>query len=252
MKKSHITLFVLFLFISVVCTARNYKQKAIKPAPLFLKNLRASRPLNTWADMKGDIIQKRRIKDREYKILKSKIKVGILFTKIQAVAMIKLTYTGPDGTESEKYKVGQPYDGSPSTVLTEDFQENSVIGDYGISPDDFTMTFLYWKLLDLKQNRTVSVKGLKCRVLTLANSEKTEYVKIFASIEYRYPLKVEWFKAEDEKPYRTMVIESFTRDGELGGPDKIIVTGPGWKTKIDFENVKFGYRKKGIPKDLFK
>ena len=217
----------------------------------FLKNLRASHPVNTWADMQGDIIQKKRLKSGSYETNRAKIKVGILFTKGQAVAMIKLSETDLNDVNSEVYKVGQPYTGGVTTVISSNLEDESLIGNYGVNPGDFTMSFLWWELNKENSNQTDTVKGLNCRILQLENPKTEEFVRVFASIDYYYPLKVQWFKKGTDKPYRSMLIESFRRDGDLGAPNNIILSGPGWKTKVDFEQVKLGFSKDGISKGLF-
>lgn len=244
------------LMTGTLCFANNGKDES---ADIFIKKLRASHPVGTWGILKGEIAHKRRKSDakdsgffssnylREY----AKIKVGTLFTSLQVVAMIKVT-NDDSNEESEIYKVGQSYNGDPATVIASNLKNESLIGNFGISPADFTMAFLYWDVdKNDKQNEITSVKGLTCRIVNLINSRTKEKVKVYASVDYYYPLKVQWMHPGKTTPYRTMVIDSFKHDGELAAPSGILITGPGWKTKIDFDKIRLGYSKNGNPEDLF-
>jgi hypothetical protein len=261
MKKSSLSL-ATFLLLSIFssCFAET-NNSGLVPAKDFLQTLRLSYKVGMWADMRGNINHKRRLQTGEYETKAAKIKMSFLYTKLQAVAMIKLAENDLNSESSEIYKVGQSYNGAPASVIASNLQDVSMIGDFGITPEDFTMTFLFWDLANVNQDQTDSVKGLKCRILNLMNPKTKEKVKVYASIDYICPLKVEWFKPDQNSPYRTMVIEAFKLKGDLGAPNEILITGPGWKTKINFDEIKLGYRKitsssdkvvkPGIPKDLF-
>ena len=267
MKRILLSSLSLFLLLTFLCTSIcvGKTETKLEPAKDFLSKLRSSYRVGTWVEMKGDINHKRRLKSKKYESDNAKIKVSILYTKLQAVAMIKLAQKDLNSKSHEIYKVGQSYNGDPASIIASNIQEASMIGDFGINPGDFAFTFLFWDLMNTDQTQTSSVKGLKCRILNLINSNTKETVKVYASIDYISPLKVEWFKTNQTTPYRSMIIESFKLEGNLGVPNDILITGPGWKTKIAFEDIKLGYRnpaagkadnsdKKAevsIPKDLF-
>jgi hypothetical protein len=264
-KLSSLLIALSFLFLIVNTGFGQTEKSDLIPAKDFLSNLRSSYRVGTWVDMRGNIDHKRRLKSGNYKSAQAKIKVSILYTKLQAVAMIKLAEKDLNSTDNEIYKVGQPYSGDPASIIASNLQDASMIGDFGISPGDFAMTFLFWDLANVDQNQIDSVKGLKCRILNLINPNTKGTVKIYASIDYLFPLKVEWFKPEQTAPYRTMVIESFKLEDNLGAPNDFLITGPGWKTRVNFDNVKLGYKnpkvdktgkidknkEAGVPKDLF-
>jgi hypothetical protein len=265
MKKfSSLLIALSFLFLIINTAFAQAEKSDLMPAKEFLKKLRSSYRIGTWVDMQGKIDHKRRLKRGKYKSAQAKIKVSILYTKLQAVAMIKLAEKDLNSSDNEIYKVGQPYNGDSASIIASNLEDLSMIGDFGISPGDFAMTFLFWDLANVDQYQTDRVKGLNCRILNLINPNTKETIKIYASIDYICPLKVEWFKPEQSAPYRSMVIESFKLEGSLGVPNDILITGPGWKTKVNFDNVKLGYRNPdansdktdnekevGIPKDLF-
>ena len=262
MKKKSLSLIIFFFLLSIfnACLAETTGAGSMS-AKDFLHRLRSNYQVGTWVDMRGDLNHKRRLENGKYKSEQAKIKVSILYTKLQAVAMIKLAEHDLNANDSEIYKVGQSYNGEAASVIASNLQDISMIGDFGINPADFAMTFLFWDLANVNQNQTDSVKGLKCRILNLVNPKTKETVKIYASTNYFTPLKVEWFNHEKKTPYRTMIIESFELKGDLGVPNDILITGPGWKTKVEFNNVKMGYQKSanstdkseksGVPKDLF-
>lgn len=223
-------------------------------AQQFLNITRRARPTKTWAVLIGTVSNKRR---GVSSISRANIKLGMRFTNARILA--KITIKNKKGDLAESYTVGQPYDGSQASIIAlSDKQDDlDLLGNFGLRPEDLTMTFLFWKLKQELKNE--SVKGFNCRVFELTNPKANEMVKVFISSKYFYPIKVEWFKPKQKTPYRNVVISSFETKGKLGAPSELDLYGPGWRTKVDFSNIRLGFSeiKKGkkvqnnIPKDIF-
>ena len=172
--------------------------------------------------------------------------LGIRFTPEQTFAQIFIN-------KNEIYSIGQSYTAKEKvTVIREgkDKNKHSTLADFGIKPDDLTMSFLFWELeQELPKD---SIKGQACRVFILKSPDGSEKAKAYISSSYFFPLKVEWTKINENKPYRMLEVTSFKKVNELWLIDAIMLYGPGWRTKIDFPKVNAGLVEKGTPKDLFK
>lgn len=197
----------------------------------------------TWAKLEGTATHKR--KDQPVKT--APLYLGIRFTPEQTFAQICIT-------EDEIYSIGQSYYSAKDkvTVIREGNEHNksSTLADFGIKPDDLTMSFLFWKLI--KELPAESVKGQNCRIFLLESPDGNEKAKTFISSSYFFPLKVEWTKINENKPYRMLEVTSFKKVNDLWLIDAIMLYGPGWRTKIDFTKSNAGLVEKGTPKDLFK
>jgi hypothetical protein len=208
----------------------------------FLKVVRNPPGRESWAKMDGLLTHRRRGAED----VEAKMHLGLLFTPARTVAQMNV-----DGGET--YNVGQAYEASPdSTVVAMTSPPKSgkpLRAQIGVRPQDITMTFLFWKALpELPRD---SVKGQDCRVFDFESPDKSEIARAYISAEYCFPLKTEWFKAGEKKPYRTLEVDSFKKENDFWLVGSLLLYGPGWKTKIEFENTSAGFSKDGVPKDLF-
>ena len=235
---------VFLLSAAVPITAKETK-KIKYSSKEFLNITRRARPTKTWAVLTGTVVNKR----RGSKINRANIKVGMRFTNTRILAKI-IVSEGKHGPV-ESYTVGQPYSGGQASIIASNNKQDdlSLLGNFGLRPEDLTMTFLFWDLK--KELEKESVKGFDCRVFELASPKTNEMIKVYISSEYFYPIKVEWFKAKGKIPYRNVVLSSFETKGKLGSPGELNLYGPGWRTKVDFSKIRLGYTKDGIPKDIF-
>jgi len=209
----------------------------------FLTITRNNHPEKTWAILIGTVSNRRR---GISSINSANLKVGMRFTNSRVLT--KITIKEELEGIIESYMVGQPYNGQPASILSSD-KNMFLLGEFGLRPEDLTMTFLYWDIK--KEFKNESVKGFACRVIGLINPKTKEFVKVYISTKYYKPIKVEWFKANQTDAYRNVIVTSFETKGSLGAPSKFILYGPGWRTKIDFDKIKLGYTKDGIPKNIF-
>ena len=213
-------------------------------AEQFLFAVRQHRGVDTWAKLIGEVTHQR----RGIPIKISPIKFSIKFAASQLFAEILI---GKD----EGYTIGlftAPGTKRRISIIPtkkQEGQSGSLLKYYGIRPEDLTMSFLYWDLL--KELNPVTLSMQSCRVFKLKSTEKNEIAVVYISEKYFFPLKVEWFKENESKPYRTMSVSSFKKVNGLWLIDEITLYGPGWRTKIAFGNCNAGTTKEGIPKDLF-
>ena len=210
----------------------------------FLCAVRQHRGVDTWAKLTGEVTHQR----RGSLIKKSSIIFSIKFAASQLFAEILIG-------KNEGYTIGlftasgteRRISIIPMNKQTD--QSASLLKYYGIRPEDLTMSFLYWDFL--KELNPVTMSMQSCRVFKLKSPDRNEIAVVYISEKYLFPLKVEWFKDNESKPYRTMSVSSFKKVNGLWLIDEITLYGPGWRTKIAFDNCKAGTTKEGIPEDLF-
>ena len=215
----------------------------------FLAKTRTPVGRSFWVKMGGEMTHKRRGRE---KIVTYPIYIGIMFTATRTIAEVIVN-------NEEGYKVGQAYTAIPeATVITPMHKgkiEKSLLADAGVRPQDLTLTFLFWQFKqELSPKR---IKSRNCRVFLLLSPNKKEEVKVFIDTEGYFPLKVEWFKLNHENgevntPYRTLIIDSFREVNKFYVISKLLLFGPGWRTKITFDETDADFLKKGLPKDLFR
>ena len=236
---------ILLLLSNVSSYAKDHREYTSKE---FLNISRNSHPKKTWAELIGTVSNKR----RDTTVIHAQIKLGMRFTSTRILAKIFIEEDDSNNSQDrlEIYTVGQPYTGELASIIaSEKDDELSLLGDLGLRPEDLTMTFLHWnfnKELDMQ-----SVKTLDCRVLELVNPETNEHVIVYISLKYFTPIKIKWFNKNTNTPYRTVVVSAFETEGDLGAPSELNIYGPGWRSKVDFTNIKLGYTKDGLPNNLF-
>ena len=236
-------LFIVFFIISTVLCAEKAEYSALK----FLETVRHPPGRECWASMEGKATHQRRGKP----LLEALLYLGIRFTPERTIAQVVVN-------NSEAYYVGQAYSasGEAASVIpaNKTGYEKSILADFGIRPQDLTMTFLFWDLV--KELEKDTVKGRDCRVFLLSSKDKSELARVSISAEYFFPLRVEWFNNSETvsngKPYRTLEISSFRRENDFWLVSSLLIYGPGWQTKIDFDETHAGFKDEAPPANLFR
>lgn len=209
----------------------------------FLNRVRHPAGRKTWSMLSGHISHLR----RGTKTQSVPIYLGILFSSNRTLAQIVVN-------KSQAYMVGQQYstENSSTTVIPQNKigYKKSLLAEFGIKPEDLTMSFIYWKLL--RELDETSIKTLNCRVFALISHDKSEFVHLYISSTYFFPMKVEWFKAKTTKPYRTLQVTDFTQKNKIWLVSRIKFYGPGWRSIVDFNKIKAGLSQNNIPPELFK
>ena len=209
----------------------------------FLYRVRHPAGRKTWSMLTGKMNHRRRGKPA----VSAPIYLGILFSSDRTLAQIIIN-------NNQAYMVGQVYSTkkSATTIIPNNpaGYKKPILAEYGIRPEDLTMSFIYWQFI--KELPETSLKTLNCRVFKLASPDKKEFVNIYVSSAYFFPMKVEWFKSKIEKPYRTLQVSDFTKTDDIWLITRIKFYGPGWRSVIDFDKTSAGVSQKNIPKELFK
>jgi hypothetical protein len=232
---------VIALFSSLLSLHANPPQRKYS-AEEFLNIAQHPPGEKTWAQLEGTATHKR----KSQPVKTAPLYLGIRFTPEQTFAQVSIG-------KNELYSIGQSYYAAKEkvTVIREGNADKkpSILADFGIKPDDLTMSFLFWKLE--KELPKDSIKGQACRVFLLKSPDGSEIAKTYISSAYFFPLKVEWTKSNENKPYRMLEVTSFKKVNNLWLIDTIMLCGPGWRTKINFQKINAGLVENGTPKDLF-
>ena len=240
---SKFVVMVLFMINSIVVFA-----EADMDSSEFLKMVRMPPGRESWALMKGKAMHRR----SGSKTTSAPISFGVKFSPERTLAQVVID-------NSEGYYVGQAYQASKDSTSIIPMKalepgKKAILAEFGLRPEDLTMSFLYWGFVD--ELDTDSVKGQHCRVFLLKDDKTSEIVKVYLSSEFYFPLKVQWYGQAyvvDEE-LRTLEISSFDKKDNFWLIDSLQLFGEGWKTRVDFDNSKAGYskgEKANIPQDLF-
>lgn len=197
----------------------------------FMQLVRRSGGAESWGRMSGTVRHRR----QRGEIENAEIYFGITIRRDRMIAQI--IFGGQEG-----YFIGQNFgDRGISTVspmLDGGYQNGGLMARFGVEPADLTMSFLYFPVKgELKKE---NFRMLKCRVVELEDAVNKQSVRVWISESYFFPLKAEFRRAEEENPYRTLEIESFKSQNDLYYAEKLNVSGPGWRTQIDFSQAQLG------------
>lgn len=123
--------------------------------------------------------------------------------------------------------------------------------DIGLRPGDLTLSFLYWKFQ--REHEPEEIKHQWCRVVTLNHPDDGRRARVWISVKYGFPLKVQWGHAEDGPWRRELAITGFQRVNDLWVLKALRVTDGNWKTEVRFENdqVHLITPDRPAPEDLF-
>ena len=216
------------------------------PAEDFLRIVRHVPGQETWAKMAGTAQHKRPGARR----IKAPVRLAIRFTPTRIVARLVFN-------ESEIYDLGQAFDPPIATTETQ-IKPGATpqLGLYGIDVSDMTLSFIYRETIREEKPERVSI--FPCRVFMLKGSTEGETARVFVSTEYFFPVKVQWFRKDPGAgqagiPHRELEIASVKKaeDNDFYLIPKLEISGPDWRTKIDFDERSAGYAKDGMPSDLF-
>ena len=209
----------------------------------FLYKVRHPAGRKRWAIMDGKVIHRRRDK----KTVNANLYVSILFNRDRTLAQVVIN-------KKQGYMVGQAFvkgkDGTSIIPMNKATKEKPILGNFGLRPQDLTMTFLYWGFI--KEFPEESTKMIDCRVLELISPDGKEKAKVWISKKYYFPIKVEWTKSKEEEAFRSLEVSSFKQQGKYGIIKRLELYGPGWRTRINFTKTEIGTPEKGaVPKGLF-
>ena len=215
----------LFLIAALSLTAFCAEPTAAE----FLRRARNPNTVSTYGKFYG-VLQHRR---RGREPLEMPLFFGVIITPRDTVGRILVN-------RSETYMIRQTRDaGRDGISVSREPQDAKILDEVGLRVSDLTMSFLNYKLVKELDGTTLSAV-VSCRVLLLESPDDTpggkEYVKVYLEKEHAFPVKAEFFrKPDDKQPFRLMEANGFTKKNDLYYVRTILVEGPGWRTKVEFE-----------------
>ena len=235
MKNSFLLLAVLLLLTGSV--RADEKELSARD---FLARARRSNPVETYAMLSGTLQHRRSGQPME----KMPIYFGIIIQKERSTGQLVLN-------DNEGYFLGQSRAKSGSSVIP--MQKSTVLLDRtGVRASDLTLDFLYYDFL--KEEPETTLGGfVVCRVLVLTSAKERETVKVFLSKAHYFPLRAEFFREGEKQPWRTLETGGFTKKNDLYYTRRLRLEGPGWRTRIEFDEADLGlYSADKAPRNLIR
>lgn len=214
----------MLLLLFAVLAASLFAEEEL-PLNQFMERVRFPNPTATYAALDGQIQHRRSGESPK----SESIYFAVILQPERMTGQIIIG--GREG-----YLIGQTRNsGSSETSVVPmqgSLQENPMLGYMGVRASDLTMSFLFYPVV--KELDADSVKGAACRVVLLEAPDKSEQVRVYIARNYYFPLKAEFLKPGESKPYRTLEVNSFKQENDLYYTDEIGLFGPGWRTRINF------------------
>ncbi|MBQ4329221.1 MAG: hypothetical protein IJC27_05800 [Lentisphaeria bacterium] len=224
MKKRNI---LLSLMLPVLLLAADGKDL---PMEEFVAQARGSarrQDKATYAKLRGVLQHRRRGKDAET--------MPIYFSTIihSDRTIGQLVLNGNEG-----YILSQAQRSGLTTVQPMgDSAKKDKLGYVGVRASDLMMSFLFCKVE--KELESESLRGIvQCRVFQFDDPDNKEKIKVWISSEHAFPLKAEFYRYGENKRFRELEAGALTKKNELYYVRHLRLEGPGWITKIDFDNDK--------------
>jgi hypothetical protein len=199
--------------------------EAVAEADAFLA--RARRPFleQLWGAFTGKVQCRGRGRD-----VTVPVRVALRFTPDSLFGEIALP-------ENQVYHVQQHYNeeegGVPKVLLRVPAKPGAVtLDELGVKPEDITFCFLYWRFE--RELAPETVRGQPCRVLDLAHPQRPERVRAWLARDLGFPLRVQWYEGDEQKPGRMLEFREFKRYGDFWFPKSLRLAGDGWKTQVTF------------------
>ena len=210
----------------------------------FLKLVRYPQVQASWATLEG-MLRLKKSGEKKVKV-PIELRAAINHERISAQLIFN---------KKERYRIHQKFIGeAESTTITLERQQDVgklSLTDTGLKPGDLTLSFLYWDFdSELKMDR---VRGQRCRVVKLTRPGHDEYVIIWISRKYHFPLTVKWFFKDADDPYRTLEFTGFEKTNTVWIIKELKISMPNQKSIVKFTNstVHLVDSGKPIPDDLF-
>ena len=206
----------------------------------FMARVRSDRSVETYAKLTG-VLQHKRLNE---KAISLPLYVGLIIQKNISTGQLVL--------DDEFYLIGQSQAPGTKTVLPMQ-KTTEKLDNSGLQASDLTLSFIYDPIL--KEEEKTRLRGvISCRVIRFKSTERDEEIRVFIAENYFFPLKAEFFKPGEDKPYRVLEIVSFEQKNNLYYASTIRLEGPGWRTRIDFDTEKadLGVYNRQDPPDIMK
>lgn len=196
------------------------------PPERFLEELRRPLASDAWGEYTGRITNV-----RNGKRTSGNLRVRVTFTPDSMMAQLTLNDNNTYGLE-QYHQPGQPV---KQVLDMPDKEIKPGLSDFGVAPGDLSFSFLYWDFVKELPER--ASRWRDCRVLKLASPAKDgSTVEVWFDKSYGFPMEAHWFRAGDDKPWRTLVMQGAKRfENGLWFVKEMRIEGDGWKTQVKFD-----------------
>ncbi len=220
------------------------KSKERRPQPLQV--LQAARqPMlgNAWGRFEGRLVRK----DAEGKLTRYKLRLALRLKNKKVKAKLMLEEKGGYLIEFDYAEPGK----GPEVEKTGTAEPPATFEELGIRAEELFLSFLYWDL-DRVIGRGVTVRGLSCSVLRLRHPETREFVKLWLSEKYAFPVKSAWYKQNGKKPSRQFQVTELKQHGDTWFLKTAVLSGAFGRVKLVLNrgNLRETSVRK-VPDDLF-
>ena len=212
---------LLLPLLAFLCCGGAYCSAAEESSAQFLDKVRNFRSTGTYSKLKGNIQHRRRGKALE----NTPLYFGIIIQDERFTAHL-LIGQGDSFMISQSRKTGV-------SAVTRLKGTTAVLDHVGLRATDLTLGFIHGKLI--KELPRESLSMAPCRVMLLESQDKKETVKVWIAADHYFPLKAEFYRANEKAPYRTLECNGFTKRNDLYYARYINIEGPGWRTRVAFD-----------------
>lgn len=169
---------------------------------------------------------------------------GIIIQKERSTGQLIL-----DGKEG--YLLGQKKQKDGSSVIPMQ-KSTALIDRCGVRASDLTLDFLYGDFI--REDKEETLGGfVACRVMVLKSPDKKEHIRVFLSKAYYFPLRAEFIRHGEKEPWRILETGGFTKNNDLYYIRRLRIEGPGWRTRIEFDQAELGlYKPASAPENLIR
>ena len=211
------------LFLALVCSF-GLDAAVSKDTSAFVEKVRSMRG-STYASLNGLLQHRRSGKPAQ----SMPIYVGLIIQPERTTGQIIL-----DAVEG--YLIGQGRGAQARSVVP--MQKSTAnLDNSGVRASDLTLSFLFDEVSEELENATVS-GFVPCRVICFVNAKTKETARVYISKQHYFPLKAEFIRQGESKPWRTLETDGFAEKNGLYYASRIQVEGPGWRTRIRFDEAR--------------
>ncbi|MEN9360035.1 MAG: Outer rane lipoproteinsorting protein [Verrucomicrobiota bacterium] len=207
----------------------------------FLKTTRDQLLGNCWFKLAGNA----NFRGKDGKRLKLELGVSAELKPLELTFLSTL--------DQEAVKLHHDFGLKKKTVLLEDgrLKLGSKYEALDIRPEDLSLSFLYWDFQMEYKRDSLGVALISCRVFKLANPDSLdEYAKVWISEKYLGPVKVEWYRGSDDKPFQSLEFEEFTEVNKVWVPTIIKMSNAKGELQLKFDKIDAAFSKE-TPAHLF-
>lgn len=219
-------------------------------------------PPATYGRFHGVLQHRKRKRGEDPLEMEMKVYFGIILQPEVGLALGQLVILD----NMEGYQISQRAELGLAGIVLKPWEANTteILDKVGVHAPDLTMSFLHYDLVKDEGSTTISAVA-SCRVLLLKapnevllmkvpDDQKEKYARVYLEKEHAFPLRVEFLNdPNDKKPLRMMEVNGFTKKNDLYYARTIVIQGPGWRTKVDFDTklAEIGLFDKDHPVNVF-